>query len=45
VAITGGDPEAARTACTAAAELMGQIMLTELVRRGVLNGPVAFEMS
>ena len=45
VAITGGDPEAARTACTAAAELMGQIMLTELVRRGVLDGPVAFEMS
>lgn len=44
-AIAGRDPEAARAACTAAAELMGQIMLTELVRRGVLGGPVNFEMS
>jgi DNA-binding GntR family transcriptional regulator len=40
----------ARTACAAAADLMGQIMLAELVRRGVLEGPVsrdpfAFEMS
>lgn len=45
LAITDRDPAAARAACTAAAELMAQIMLTELVRRGVLDGPVAFEMS
>ncbi|MGA9374556.1 MAG: GntR family transcriptional regulator [Mycobacterium sp.] len=49
-AITDRDPDAARTACAAAADLMGQIMLAELVRRGVLEGPVsrdpfAFEMS
>lgn len=44
-AIIGRDPAAARAACTAAAELMGRIMLSELVRRGVLEGPVAFEMS
>lgn len=49
-AIADRDPETARSACAAAADLMGQIMLTELVRRGVLEGPVArdpfaFEMS
>jgi DNA-binding GntR family transcriptional regulator len=49
-AIADRDPGAARTATAAAANLMGQIMLAELVRRGVLEGPVsrdpfAFEMS
>ncbi|WP_411289594.1 GntR family transcriptional regulator [Mycobacterium adipatum] len=44
-AITGRDPEAARAACATAADLMGRIMCSELVRRGVLEGPVAFEMS
>jgi DNA-binding GntR family transcriptional regulator len=49
-AIIDHDPDAARTACATAADLMGQIMLTELVRRGVLEGPLtrdpfAFEMS
>lgn len=44
-AITDRNPDAARAACAAAADLMGQIMLAELVRRGVLDGPVAFEMS
>ncbi|MGW0160261.1 hypothetical protein ACWDUN_13175 [Mycobacterium sp. NPDC003323] len=41
-AIADGD---ARAACAAAAQLMAGIMLTELIRRGVLNGPLAFEMS
>ncbi len=49
-AITDQDPDSARAACAAAADLMGQIMATELVRRGVLEGPAtrdpfAFEMS
>lgn len=44
-AITGRDPEAARAACATGADLMGRIMCSELVRRGVLEGPVAFEMS
>lgn len=49
-AITDRDPAAARAACAATADLMGKIMLAELVRRGVLEGPVsrdpfAFEMS
>lgn len=38
-AIIGRDPVAAQAACAAAAELMGRIMLAELVRRGVLDGP------
>lgn len=38
VAIAAGDPDAARAACSRAAELMGRIMLSELVRRGVLDG-------
>ncbi|MCF6389804.1 GntR family transcriptional regulator [Mycobacterium sp. MBM] len=44
-AITGRDPAAARAACAATAALMGRIMCGELVRRGVLEGPVAFETS
>lgn len=44
-AITGRDPAAARAACAATGALMGRIMVTELVRRGVLEGPVAFETS
>ncbi|OBB75937.1 GntR family transcriptional regulator [Mycobacterium sp. 852014-52144_SCH5372336] len=45
-AIRGGDEEAARNACVARSEAMGRIMVTELVRRGVLRGagtsPVTF---
>lgn len=45
-AIRGGDEEAARNACIARSETMGRIMVTELVRRGVLRGagasPVTF---
>ncbi|KUI39313.1 GntR family transcriptional regulator [Mycobacterium sp. IS-1590] len=37
-AIRGGDAEAAREACIARSEAMGHIMVTELVRRGVLRG-------
>ncbi|GAT08908.1 GntR family transcriptional regulator [Mycolicibacterium novocastrense] len=37
-AIRGGDQEAARAACIARSEAMGHIMVTELVRRGVLRG-------
>lgn len=37
-AIRGGDQEAARAACIARSEAMGDIMVTELVRRGVLRG-------
>lgn len=44
-AIADSDPEAARAACRAAAGLMATIMLTELVRRGVLDGPLALEMN
>lgn len=49
-AIADREPHAARAACMAAADLMGQIMQAELVRRGVLDGPAArgpfaFEMS
>lgn len=40
-AIADRDPDAARAACAAAADLMGQIMLTELIRRGVLEGPIS----
>jgi DNA-binding GntR family transcriptional regulator len=36
-AIVRRDPDTARTACVERAELMGRIMLTELVRRGVLK--------
>lgn len=36
-AITARDPGAARAACVAASEVMGTVMLTELVRRGVLE--------
>jgi len=36
-AITGGDPEAARRACTDRAEYMARVMVGELVRRGVLQ--------
>lgn len=42
-AIADRDPAAARAACIAAARLMGAMMRTELVRRGVLDGPVATE--
>jgi DNA-binding GntR family transcriptional regulator len=35
-AIRGRDPEAARTACSGCAELMAEVMVTELVRRRVL---------
>ncbi|MGK2866909.1 MAG: GntR family transcriptional regulator [Mycobacterium sp.] len=45
VAIADRDPDAARTACAAAADLMSTIMLAELIRRGVLDGPVTLEMS
>jgi DNA-binding GntR family transcriptional regulator len=47
-AISAGDPVAARTACADRAELMGRIMLSELIRRRVI-GPsqsaVAMRMS
>ena len=36
-AIQRGDPEGARTACAGRAELMGRIMIAELVRRGVFH--------
>jgi DNA-binding GntR family transcriptional regulator len=36
-AIHGRDPDAARAACVGRSELMGRIMLAELVRRGVLR--------
>ena len=36
-AITDRDPGAARAACVAASEVLGTVMLTELVRRGVLE--------
>ena len=39
-AIDDGDADAARAACAGRAEVMGRIMLTELVRRRVL-GPSA----
>lgn len=35
-AIADGDPDAARVACQTGAAQMGRVMLTELVRRGVL---------
>lgn len=44
-AIADGDPDAARTACTDRAIVMGKIMLAELVRRrvfGPTERPVAF---
>jgi DNA-binding GntR family transcriptional regulator len=47
-AIANGDPAAARAACADRAELLGRIMLTELVRRRVLppsDSSVAFRMS
>ncbi len=34
-AIRHRDPAAARAACSACAELMAKVMITELVRRGV----------
>lgn len=37
-AITDGDADAARTACTDRAAVMGKIMLAELIRRRVLGG-------
>jgi DNA-binding GntR family transcriptional regulator len=40
-AIIEGDPAAARAACVGRAELMGRIMLAELVRRRVLAPPVS----
>src|SRR4051794_1483366 len=40
-AIAAGDPGAARAACLGRAQLMGRIMLAELVRRRVLAPPVA----
>ena len=43
-AIAARDAPAARAACTAAARLMADVMLTELVRRGVLDGPVAAQI-
>ena len=36
-AIRAGEPEAARAACAQRAEVMASILLTELVRRGVLR--------
>jgi len=36
-----GDPDAAQAACIGRAEVMGRIMLTELVRRRVLAPPTA----
>ena len=39
-AIAEGDPGAARAACVDRAELMGRIMLAELIRRRVLAPPV-----
>jgi DNA-binding GntR family transcriptional regulator len=36
-AIQRGDPDGARTACAGRSELMGRIMLAELVRRGVFR--------
>ena len=36
-AIQRGDPDGARTACAGRSELMGRIMIGELVRRGVLR--------
>ncbi|MGV0849169.1 GntR family transcriptional regulator [Mycolicibacterium phlei] len=42
-AIQRGDSDTARTACVQRSNFMGEIMLTELVRRGVLRpAPVAF---
>jgi hypothetical protein len=45
-AIHRRDPDAARAACAGSAELMSKVMVTELVRRGVLapsqNPAVAF---
>ena len=38
-AIHADDPDAARAACVGRAEVMGRIMLAELVRRGVLAPP------
>ncbi|WP_099023699.1 GntR family transcriptional regulator [Mycolicibacterium palauense] len=38
-AIAGGDPEAARAANTGRAQLMAEIMLTELARRGIIEAP------
>lgn len=38
-AIHGRDPDAARAACSGCAALMAKIMVTELVRRGVLAPP------
>jgi DNA-binding GntR family transcriptional regulator len=40
-AIAEGNPGTARSACVSRAELMGRIMLTELVRRRVLAPPVS----
>jgi len=40
-AIAEGDPGAARAACVDRAELMGRIMLAELIRRRVLAPPVS----
>ena len=40
-AIGRGDPDAARAVCVERAEVMGRIMLAELVRRGVLKRAVA----
>lgn len=43
VAIARGDAQTARTACSERSALMGRIMMTELVRRGVFRpAPVAF---
>ena len=36
-AIQRGDPDGARTACAGRSELMGRIMIGELVRRGVFR--------
>jgi DNA-binding GntR family transcriptional regulator len=41
LAIAEGDPGAARAACVGRADLLGQIMLAELVRRRVLAPPLS----
>jgi DNA-binding GntR family transcriptional regulator len=38
-AVRAGEPDAARAACAQRAEVMASILLTELVRRGVLRAP------
>ncbi|HEX7823737.1 MAG TPA: hypothetical protein VF477_02425, partial [Mycobacterium sp.] len=40
-AIAEGTPGAARAACVSRAELMGRIMLAELIRRRVLAPPLS----